>query len=46
MLTPWKESYDQPRQHIKTRDIFKSIDKWAIDKMAQIANKHVKKTLV
>ena len=21
MLTPWKESYDQPRQHIKIRDI-------------------------
>ena len=21
MLTPWKESYDQPRQHIKKRDI-------------------------
>ena len=21
MLTPWKESYDQPRQHIKSRDI-------------------------
>ena len=21
MLTPWKESYDQPRQHIKNRDI-------------------------
>ena len=21
MLTPWKESYDQPRQHIKCRDI-------------------------
>ena len=21
MLTPWKESYDQPRQHIKGRDI-------------------------
>ena len=20
-LTPWKESYDQPRQHIKNRDI-------------------------
>ena len=20
-LTPWKESYDQPRQHIKSRDI-------------------------
>ena len=21
MLTPWKQSYDQPRQHIKKRDI-------------------------
>ena len=21
MLTPWKESYDQPREHIKNRDI-------------------------
>ena len=21
MLTPWKESYDQPRQHIKSRGI-------------------------
>ena len=21
MLTPWKESYDQPRQHIKSSDI-------------------------
>ena len=21
MLAPWKESYDQPRQHIKSRDI-------------------------
>ena len=21
MVTPWKESYDQPRQHIKKRDI-------------------------
>ena len=21
MLTPWKESYNQPRQHIKSRDI-------------------------
>ena len=21
MLTPWKESYDQPRQHIRSRDI-------------------------
>ena len=21
MLAPWKKSYDQPRQHIKTRDI-------------------------
>ena len=21
MLTPWKESYDQPRQHIRRRDI-------------------------
>ena len=21
MLTPWKKSYDQPRQHIKKRDI-------------------------
>ena len=21
MLTPWKESYDQPRQHIQNRDI-------------------------
>ena len=21
MLTPWKESHDQPRQHIKKRDI-------------------------
>ena len=21
MLTPWKESFDQPRQHIKSRDI-------------------------
>ena len=21
MLTPWKESYGQPRQHIKNRDI-------------------------
>ena len=21
MLTPWKESYDQPRQHIKSRNI-------------------------
>ena len=21
MLTPWKESYDQPRKHIKIRDI-------------------------
>ena len=21
MLTPWKENYDQPRQHIKSRDI-------------------------
>ena len=21
MLTPWKESYDQPRQHIKSKDI-------------------------
>ena len=21
MVTPWKKSYDQPRQHIKTRDI-------------------------
>ena len=21
MLSPWKESYDQPRQHIKNRDI-------------------------
>ena len=21
MLTPWKESYDQPRQHIESRDI-------------------------
>ena len=21
MLTPWKESYDHPRQHIKKRDI-------------------------
>ena len=21
LLTPWKESYDQPRQHIKSRDI-------------------------
>ena len=21
MLTPWKESYDQSRQHIKSRDI-------------------------
>ena len=21
MLTPWKESYDQPRQHIENRDI-------------------------
>ena len=21
MLTPWKESYDQPRQHLKSRDI-------------------------
>ena len=21
MLTPWKESYDQPRQHVKSRDI-------------------------
>ena len=21
MLTPWKESYDQPRQILKTRDI-------------------------
>ena len=21
MLTPWKESYDQPRQHIKSRDV-------------------------
>ena len=21
MLTPWRESYDQPRQHIKSRDI-------------------------
>ena len=20
-LTPWKESYDQPRQHVKSRDI-------------------------
>ena len=20
-LTPWKESYDQPRQHIKSRDV-------------------------
>ena len=24
MLTPWKESYDQPRQHIKSRDIILS----------------------
>ena len=21
MLAPWKKSYDQPRQHIKNRDI-------------------------
>ena len=21
MLTPWRESYDQPRQHIKIRDM-------------------------
>ena len=21
MLAPWKESYDQPRQHLKCRDI-------------------------
>ena len=21
VLTPWKESYDQPRQHLKSRDI-------------------------
>ena len=21
MLAPWKKSYDQPRQHIKSRDI-------------------------
>ena len=21
MVTPWKESYDQPRQHVKIRDI-------------------------
>ena len=21
MLVPWKKSYDQPRQHIKSRDI-------------------------
>ena len=21
MLTPWKKGYDQPRQHIKSRDI-------------------------
>ena len=21
MLTPWKESYDQPRQHIEKRDV-------------------------
>ena len=21
MLTPWKKSYDQPRQHVKKRDI-------------------------
>ena len=21
MLTPWKESYDEPRQHIKNKDI-------------------------
>ena len=21
MLTPWKESFDQPRQHLKSRDI-------------------------
>ena len=21
MLTPWKKSYDQPRQHIKKQDI-------------------------
>ena len=26
MLTPWKESYDQPRQHIKSRDITLSIE--------------------
>ena len=25
MLTPWKESYDQPREHIKSRDITLSI---------------------
>ena len=25
MLTPWKESYDQPTQHIKSRDITLSI---------------------
>ena len=24
MLTPWKKSYDQPRQHIKSRDITSS----------------------
>ena len=21
MLTPWKKSYDQPRQHVKSRDV-------------------------
>ena len=40
MLTPWKESYDQPRQHIKSRDITLST-KVRLVKAMGFSNSHV-----
>ena len=33
MLTPWKESYDQPRQHIKKQDITLPTKVWLVKTM-------------
>ena len=30
--TPWKESYDKPREHIKKADISADIKSWTIKK--------------
>ena len=43
MLTPWKESYDQPRQHIKKqRHLAKPIQYWKVINL-QLKNKNKQK---